>query len=127
MGHTTSGRFGLAALCVAVILLVRGDMALAAVAVLLVLLARLAMLILDVFWTSFTGNPLLRAQLDDPEAPSSDLDAPVSAFGRLSSLPAPLREKPARRVPVFAQDPGTEMPATPSRRLKALKERLGYH
>lgn len=125
MGQTTFGKIGLAALCVATIMLVRGDIALAALAVIVALALRVVILIVDVFWISFTGQPLVRARPAKAEKPAQEA-APIGPFARLSSLPTPLRRRPAPRVSLFARTTEENEPRRPSRRLEALKARLGY-
>jgi hypothetical protein len=127
MGQTTFGRIGLAALCAATILLVRGDIALAALAVLSVLVLRVFVLIADVFWISFTGKPLVRARPLNTEKTAMDAAPPIGPFARLSSLPMPLRRREAPRVSLFAKPTAEPEPPHPSRRLEALKARLGFH
>ncbi|GHE02539.1 hypothetical protein U879_20805 [Defluviimonas sp. 20V17] len=126
MGQTTFGKIGLAALCVATIMLVRGDIALAALAVIIALSLRVLVLIVDVFWISFTGQPLVRALPEKANNPATDAAAPIGPFARLSSLPSPLRRRPAPRVSLFAKTTDEHEPQRPSRRLEALKARLGY-
>lgn len=115
-----------------------------ATAVLLVpLLMRGSLVMLDVFWTSFTGKPLVRARHPKPAPKPRDLEVelvevtdevaggalsprqPVQLgpFGKLSILPTPLRTPEPRRVALF--DDRHVRPGPPSRRLRARKARLG--
>lgn len=129
MADSMIGKLGLTALCAAVILVVRGDIAWAAIAVLIVLVLRVFVLIADVFWTCFTGRPLVRAHgAQDVDGSESfrDAAAPVGPFARLSTLPVPMRLVSRRQVSVFSVPRIEAMPAKPSRRLRALKARLGY-
>lgn len=132
--------------CVSIAFVFAGRLNTATAVLLAPLLMRGGVVMLDVFWTSFTGMPLLRARKSleqgirraDAEADLKDEDAEAGAggarsplqpaqlgpFGRLSILPSPLRAPKPRRVALF--DDRSVRPGPPSQRLRARKARLGF-
>jgi len=88
-----------------------------AVAVLLVpVFVRAGIIVVDVFWTSFTGMPLVRAHPVQKPGSAGALN-PAETVGGLRGLPAlprPIREEHGRGLSPFA--------ALPRRRLAPLRD-----
>jgi hypothetical protein len=95
-------------------LLSHGDYAAAAACLMLPLLRRALVVVLDVFWTSFTGVPLIHTS----ERPAG--------HGLSALLPAILHSGPRpKRGDLFATLAKGSEPAKPTRRLQSTRERLG--
>ena len=100
---------------VATLLLSHGYYAAAAASLVLPLLLRACVIVADVFWTSFTGSPLIRAR------------ERRSGHGLSALLPAILHAGPRPRARDLFSTPAANQsaPPKPSRRLKNTRERLG--
>ncbi|WP_102223214.1 hypothetical protein [Acidimangrovimonas sediminis] len=130
MGRSKTDRiFLFAVLCFASFLLYEGRLQLVALMLMMPLFYRVVIIVADVFWTSFTGQPLVRARPEGGrEAGKDDGGDPsgIGPFSRLSNLPAPLRSAAPRRVDLFSDQRGDIRLPPQSARLRALKKRLGY-
>ena len=118
------------AACVATELLSTGYYSAAAACLMFPLFAHGCLLVVDVFWTSFTGLPLIRSR-DAHPSPAARLDR-ESAVGGLPSLPAlpePMqlapRDQSGRVFTALGQLSAVARPAGLTSRLRRRKEQLG--